>query len=358
MQSLETDSRTLYLIRHCNAGGDGRCISKANLPLDDFGAYQARRLAAWAAEKRLTAVYSSPLARAYSTAAAIAGSHPVISLEALREAGAGEWEGLTFEEIRKRYPEDYERRGEDAGAFAPTGGESLFDAGRRLLEALNEIIAATHGDIAVVSHGGAIRGAIAQLQSIAGSEILQIPQPRGGITELRILPDGNLEALSVGLMPFRIPDERELSWLRVRYKMPENVALHCNAVAKKSLELAKAVPDVDTKLLYAAAMLHDLSRTKGFLHASDGARLLRDSGYPELCDPVLYHHDLPDDASVETELLYLADKLMCGETEVSLHERFRLSRLKCKTGEAISAWQRRYDAAERVARRLNLEVLL
>ena len=348
------NTRRLYLLRHGHTGGDKRCISATDLPLDDFGQWQAENLARWAADKNLAAVYSSPLVRAAATAACL--GVPIIKRPELREVDVGAWENLTFDEIKARYPEDFQKRGEHPGTSAPTGGESLQAAGLRLLDCLRGIVEETHGDVAVVSHGGANRGAICALLGNDPDEALKLPQPWGGISVLEVSPDGQLFVKSIGKMPERFPDSRSAEWLCRRYGMPEHVREHCNAVTLVAKRLAAGITaPVDTELLLSAAQLHDISRVRGFAHAAEGARLLRESGYPDVAEIVAFHHDLPDDAGLEAQILYLADKLVQGDREVSLRERFEGSREKCTTPEALAAWQRRYDTAKSIAKQLGLE---
>jgi probable phosphoglycerate mutase len=85
-----------------------RFRGRADIPLDETGLAQAeatgRRVAA---EWRPTAVYSSPLSRALKTAEAIA-SHfklPVQVHQGLADIDYGEWQGLTPDEVRERWPE-------------------------------------------------------------------------------------------------------------------------------------------------------------------------------------------------------------------------------------------------------------
>ena len=355
MQHKDNGTRRLYLIRHGHTNGDKRCISATDLPLDDFGEHQANNLGRWAADKSLTAVYSSPLNRAVATAGQL--GLPVTTRENLREVNVGEWEGLSFEEIKIKYPGDFIKRGGHPGTSAPTGGESIHDAGQRLLACLRGIIDESHGDIAVVAHGGANRGALSQLLGRDSDEVLLLPQPWGGISIIEILPDGQLCVKSLGQMPEKYPDTRSTEWLRERYGMPENVRAHCDAVAATAVRLACGVAlPVDLELLRSAAELHDISRAHGFDHASEGARLLCESGYSEVSEIIAYHHDLPDDSRIEAQILYLADKLVQENREVPFRERFEGSRKKCTTEEALAAWQRRYDAAVSVAKKLGVEV--
>jgi broad specificity phosphatase PhoE len=156
--------KNVYLIRHALPdfpGGKRMCIGTTDIPLGEKGLLQAAEMA-----KKLpaiTAVFSSPLTRAVQTAEAI--GLPVTVLPDLREMYAGEWDGLTFDEIRQRYPELYAARFHDLTIPLP-GAESYEDGIARFSAAMKASAEAASGDFAVVSHGGII----AQfLQSISGT---------------------------------------------------------------------------------------------------------------------------------------------------------------------------------------------
>ncbi len=144
----------VYLIRHALPdfpGGKRMCIGTTDLPLGEQGLLQAAEMA-----KKLpvmTAVFSSPLTRAVQTAEAI--GLPVTILPDLREMYAGEWDGLTFEEIRQKYPELYAARGADRTIPLP-GAEGHEEGLHRFISAMNQAAALAPGDFAVVAHGGII----------------------------------------------------------------------------------------------------------------------------------------------------------------------------------------------------------
>ena len=118
--------KKVYLIRHGLPnfpGGKGMCIGTTDIPMGEAGLTQARAMA----EKLppVTAVFSSPLTRALQTAEAI--GLPITILDDLREMHAGEWDGLTFDQIRTRYPELYAARGKDLSL--PLPGAEDHEAG-------------------------------------------------------------------------------------------------------------------------------------------------------------------------------------------------------------------------------------
>lgn len=100
----------LYLIRHGETDWnvEGRVQGHSDIELNARGMEQARRLAArMPDEGEFTALYSSPLQRAYRTAEMIGAAlnMPVITDPRLVERSLGDLEGLTMTEIRAHYPE-------------------------------------------------------------------------------------------------------------------------------------------------------------------------------------------------------------------------------------------------------------
>ncbi len=148
--------RTIYLVRHAASHQEGprRCCGTTDLPLSETGHAQARALGEHFRSIPLAAVYCSDLTRALETARCIRPDP--IALPEFREMDAGDWEGLTFEEIQVRWPELYAKRGEDHATPIP-GGERFADARVRFRKALDRVVSETEGDIAIVSHGSILQ---------------------------------------------------------------------------------------------------------------------------------------------------------------------------------------------------------
>jgi broad specificity phosphatase PhoE len=127
------------------------CIGTTDIPMGEVGFAQAAQMA----EKlpAVTAVFSSPLIRAVQTAQAI--GLPVTILPDLREMHAGEWDGLTFDDIRQRYPELYAARASDLTIPLP-GAEDHEEGLHRFAAAMEKAANLAPGDFAVVAHGGII----------------------------------------------------------------------------------------------------------------------------------------------------------------------------------------------------------
>ena len=155
--------KKVYLIRHGQPdfpGGKGMCLGSTDIPMGEAGLIQAADMAR--VLPPVCAVFSSPLTRALQTAQAI--GMPVTILQDLREMHAGEWDGLTFDQIRERYPELYAARAADLTLPLP-GAEDHRDGLARFSTAMEVAAQQAPGDFAVVAHGGII----AQfLQKISG----------------------------------------------------------------------------------------------------------------------------------------------------------------------------------------------
>ena len=132
----------------------------SDIPLNKKGLEQAERVAQRLAGETISAVYSSDLVRAASTAQAIADRHSLrcTMVPELREINFGLWEGLTYGEIMVKWPDIlsavYSRPGKD---LIP-GGESFYDVQHRTTIGLSKCIAGHDEEtIVVVSHGGTMR---------------------------------------------------------------------------------------------------------------------------------------------------------------------------------------------------------
>ncbi len=177
----------LHLIRHGQSewNAERRVQGQADPPLTALGREQARVAADALADRPLSAVLSSDLHRASSTAAAVAEPHglAVVCDAGLREQRLGVLEGLPMAEALQRSGGmDWT----DPDASVP-GGESLRQVYDRVAAALRPVCAGAYGaEVAVVSHGDAIRMARCAL---AGDPIESAPYesvPTGSVTTLHL----------------------------------------------------------------------------------------------------------------------------------------------------------------------------
>ncbi|MEU8518170.1 histidine phosphatase family protein [Streptomyces sp. NBC_01216] len=160
--------RRVVLWRHGQTSWnlERRFQGSTDIELTETGVSQARRSARLLASLGPDAIIASDLRRAAATAgelAAVTGL-PVAYDSALRETYAGEWQGLTHEEIVGRYGEQYAawKRGEPVrrggGELETEVADRAAPVVLRHAEKLPE-----NGTLVVVSHGGTIRTTIGRL---------------------------------------------------------------------------------------------------------------------------------------------------------------------------------------------------
>jgi alpha-ribazole phosphatase len=149
----------VLLVRHGATDWNDTKLAQghADIELNDEGRAQAHRAARELAGASVDAVYSSDLKRAVDTAKLIADVHGLDVKEdpAFREIDQGEWEGLSVDEIARRWPDlwgparHYQQR---------PGGESPRQVRERALSGVKRVVQAhPDGTVVVVSHGGTIR---------------------------------------------------------------------------------------------------------------------------------------------------------------------------------------------------------
>ena len=180
----------LFLLRHGETDSNrrGLALGRADVPLNERGRWQAQRLGAALAHEPLAAVYSSPLSRALDTARPIADAQglDVQTEPGLREMDIGEAEGLTFAEVRARFPGLLEAwAGADGPSHAMPGGERLVDVQGRAWETI-QAIAARHPEEAacVVTHNFVI---LSILTTVLGIELASFRRLRHSVAAISVL---------------------------------------------------------------------------------------------------------------------------------------------------------------------------
>jgi ribonuclease H / adenosylcobalamin/alpha-ribazole phosphatase len=186
---------TTLLLRHGQTAlsVERRFAGRGDVPLTDLGTRQASAAATrLAARGGVDLVVSSPLARTFATAEVVAqatGAELLVD-DDLVETDFGEWEGLTFAQVMARWPEEMAAWTASVDA-APPGGESLADAARRALAALDRLLS-EHGrkTIAVVSHVTPIKTIVCRALLAPPAALFRINLDVGSLSEVDWYADG------------------------------------------------------------------------------------------------------------------------------------------------------------------------
>lgn len=151
----------LYLIRHGQSAGnaEGRFGGHGATPLSALGMKQAEMTAKALVKENITAIYSSDLLRAVKTAEYLAdlAQLDINATPAFRERHVGVLEGLTFDESKERYPDDYYALVKRNVNHVIKNGESYRQLLKRATTELWNIVRENEGGrITIFSHTGAI----------------------------------------------------------------------------------------------------------------------------------------------------------------------------------------------------------
>jgi alpha-ribazole phosphatase len=181
------NARLVHFLRHGETPRSGRLVGRTDCAVTDVGIDasldQVEGLA-------FDAIVSSDLIRARACAEAIGAA--VLIDSRWRELDFGAWDGLAASEID---PLALGAFWADPDASPPPGGERWSSLVARVASALGAL---PEGDVLVVTHGGAMRAALAHLFGFDQRALWAFDLPYASLLSLRLWPDG---AQIVGLSP-------------------------------------------------------------------------------------------------------------------------------------------------------------
>ena len=182
-----------WLLRHAIVDENARAILYGIMDVSLCEASlleQAPMYRALAARLPRPAVWKvTPLSRTRRTAEAIfAAGYPHIEPEVepgMIEQSLGEWQGLPHAELPARLALPQHAFWPLSGHERPPGGETLVEVIDRVGATLERLAAEYHGhDVVIVSHGGAIRAAVAHCLAIGPDNALHLTVQNLSLTRL------------------------------------------------------------------------------------------------------------------------------------------------------------------------------
>ncbi|MEU3334851.1 bifunctional RNase H/acid phosphatase [Streptomyces sp. NPDC002144] len=166
-----------------------------NPSLSDVGREQAERAGASLARRgTIQAIVASPLARTRETAGIVARHLGLeVSVEdEIRETDFGAWEGLTFAEVRERYPDDLTRWLSDPTVEPPGGGESFAATATRIAAARDKLVAAYAGrTVLLVSHVTPIKTFVQLALGAPPEALFRMELSAASLSAVAYYADGN-----------------------------------------------------------------------------------------------------------------------------------------------------------------------
>ncbi len=152
---------TLIIARHAESGynNENRIQGHLDSKLTPRGTRQAKALARRLAHLKVKRVYSSDLGRAFSTTRTVVGKLklPIVAERDLREIALGKWEGLTPDEVNRRFKNGYDQWRRAPSRMRIPGGETILQFHRRIRNVFDRIVRTEKtGVVLVMTHGGVI----------------------------------------------------------------------------------------------------------------------------------------------------------------------------------------------------------
>ncbi|MBA4391558.1 MAG: hypothetical protein C0399_11580 [Syntrophus sp. (in: bacteria)] len=188
----------IFLIRHGDTlDEETKKIYKGSIDisLSDKGVSRMEKVASFLSSHALDVLYASALSRCIESARIIARPYNFNTIieEDLNELGFGKWEGLSFDEILKQYPQLFPLWLKNPVHYTPPDGEPLLHAQERIMKIFSKIVQKHCGlNVAIVSHAGVLRIIIASILAFNLSNMYSIAQDYGCIDMIDVYEDSNV----------------------------------------------------------------------------------------------------------------------------------------------------------------------
>jgi len=183
---------TILLVRHGQTDSNvtGFYMGWSNEDLNEVGYTQVHRLSSRLTSLPLASVYTSPLHRAYATAAILAEPHKLMPevLDDLIEIRFGDWQGLHMDEIKRRWPELWQQWRKDPSEVTMPNGESLSEVTERAIRAFGRVVGTNRGKQAViVTHDVIVKVLVAHVLGVSNSIYRRFEISNTSLTVIRVI---------------------------------------------------------------------------------------------------------------------------------------------------------------------------
>lgn len=180
----------LYLMRHGETDWNKNSIfqGQTDIDLNKKGVEEAKKAAHFFDNLKLDIIYSSDLVRAKNTAKFIGKEKEmkIIEHKKIREISFGSWEGLNYQEIEEKFPDNLAKWREDPLNNYPLGGEKIISFKSRIKDFFQKILVKHQGQkILVVTHGGVIKMYLTFVLAMNAKEFWKFQIDNCSITELK-----------------------------------------------------------------------------------------------------------------------------------------------------------------------------
>jgi len=182
----EAGMTEIILVRHGQTEWNTQLIFRGrnDIPLNERGYKQASALAGALKERNIDAIYTSPLRRAVETAQPVATLFDleVVPVQGLIDINYGEWEGVSYHEIKKRYTDEYAQWEQRPELVRFPQGETLDAVKERSLDAFIDIARKNPArSVLIISHRVINKVLLCALLGLSTAHFWEIRQDTGCI---------------------------------------------------------------------------------------------------------------------------------------------------------------------------------
>ena len=181
----------LILVRHALTVDNqkSRLSGHIDSSISEEGKEQIDKITNYLKDFDIDKIYTTSSSRTKDTVKKLSElkSIEIIEKESLKEISFGDFEGLTFDEIKDKYPKEFQDMIEKGYEYKYPNGESLIDSYNRVCIELDNIISNNDDrTILICSHGGTIRNIITYLISNSYKYHWNFKIDNGSVTILEV----------------------------------------------------------------------------------------------------------------------------------------------------------------------------
>lgn len=176
----------IYLVRHGESISAGTYTGSIDVELSAGGRQQVRSLSIVFNQLVFDHCFCSPLGRCRETFALLDVDSECSLVESLKEIDFGDWEGLSFDEIQSRYPDQLAKWTCEDNDFRFPGGERIRAFNTRVSEWFDKLLTKDFNRVLIVAHGGVLRAGICHLLGIDSSRAFAFSPKEGAVSKISV----------------------------------------------------------------------------------------------------------------------------------------------------------------------------
>jgi broad specificity phosphatase PhoE len=174
----------VYLVRHGQTEWNKKLIfrGRIDIPLNEDGHREAEAIAEALKDKNIDAIYTSPLIRSIETAQPTAKFFhlDIVPVEGFIDISYGDWEGLTFNEVKEKYKDHYAQWEKRPDLVRFPHGETLDEVRERSFGAFKDIVKENPGEsILIIPHRVINKVLLCAILGLSNSHFWEIKQDTG-----------------------------------------------------------------------------------------------------------------------------------------------------------------------------------